>query len=385
MNKYLSFLSVFVALALPANLNAQVTLAIDPIVESGTANFHISQGIPDAWVILCYSLNGPGPTTLPGGPVLDLSVPIKQLDPFRVKNSGNVDYGPLAVPPSITAGTRVWFQGVQISFSAAPLIDISNMVVVTVQAVPPPPRPDMAYIPGGTFGMGDHFDIGLPEERPVHFVALDSFYIDQYEVSNQKFADYLNSEHSQGNIMVSNSRVHQVGGGGFILCNTNPVTGDSKILWDGVTFTVVGGSEQWPVVEVSWYGSCLFANWQSSEDNLNRCYDINTFDCDFGANGYRLPTEAEWEYAARGGAHNPYYRYPWNRNDATSNDLNWLYSGYHGPVDVGQYAPNGYGLYDTAGNVWEWCHDWGDWNYYSNSPGSNPTGPASGSNRIRRG
>jgi formylglycine-generating enzyme required for sulfatase activity len=137
-------------------------------------------------------------------------------------------------------------------------------------------------------------------------------------------------------------------------------------------------------VEVSWYGACAYANWRSEQHGLTPCYDLSTWVCDFNANGWRLPTEAEWEYAARGGAHNPYYQYPWNSNSITSSDANYNYN-IGTTCDVGNYAPNGYGLYDTAGNVWEWCNDWYSSSYYSSSPGSNPTGPSSVSYRVIRG
>jgi len=132
-----------------------------------------------------------------------------------------------------------------------------------------------------------------------------------------------------------------------------------------------------PVVMVFWYGAKAF--------------------CDYY--GYRLPTEAEWEYAARGGYHDPYYPYPWGSNtidctkanhfSRTSGPCNPLNLGgflFYGSSPVGYYGPQGaYGLCDMAGNAMEWCQDWYDSTYYSVSPAANPAGPAEGTTRVLRG
>jgi formylglycine-generating enzyme required for sulfatase activity len=149
-----------------------------------------------------------------------------------------------------------------------------------------------------------------------------------------------------------------------------------------------------PVVEVSWYGAVAYCNWRSAEQGKETCYNLSTWECDFSKHGYRLATEAEWEYAARGGLSGK--RFPWG-DTISHSQANYyadpgyytydvsLTSGYHPNWEDERYpytsvggslTPNGYGLYDMAGNVWEWCNDWYDGNYYDTNPYDNPQGPA---------
>ena len=260
---------------------------------------------------------------------------------------------------------------------------------------------NMVLIPAGTFDMGDHWGGGDSDELPIHTVTLDAFYMDIDEVSSSEYADYLNTAHAQGRVTVSGGVVYQVSGVEEPLCDTHSYDPDSRIHWNGSLFTVEGSKEEHPMLEVSWYGACAYANQLSRDHGLTPCYDETNWTCDFNADGYRLPTEAEWEYAARGGEHNPYYFYPWGdtvdgskANFASSGDpyetgdFPWTtpagyYDGNQTPAGVDM--ANGYGLYDMSGNVWEWCWDWYQDDYYSSSPPDNPTGPASGSYRVLRG
>ena len=263
---------------------------------------------------------------------------------------------------------------------------------------------DMAYIPDGGFEMGDHFAEGGSNEWPVHAVLLDAFFMSRYEITNQQYCDYLNSALGSGSIYLSGNVVYGTGNNqGY--CDTSAGSSYSYIVYSGGVFTV--GTKDGrdmsddPMVMVSWYGSVAYCNWRSSEEGYESCYNLSTWDCDFTKKGYRLATEAEWEYAARGGQHSPYYRYPWgdsiDGSKANYRDSGDPYEtgGYPWTTQVGYYdgsqipagsdMANGYGLYDMAGNVWEWCNDWYSSAYYSSSPLNNPTGPASGTRRVLRG
>ncbi|MBC8368905.1 MAG: SUMF1/EgtB/PvdO family nonheme iron enzyme [Planctomycetes bacterium] len=237
----------------------------------------------------------------------------------------------------------------------------------------------MVAIAGGTFEMGDHAGVGYSSEHPVHSVTLDSFYMDEYEVSNQQFADFLNDELLSSNVVISNGAVYQTGGLGQLIC----VLGNGLLL-NGTTIIINAGEEIRPAVDLTWFGAVLYCNWLSAVNGKTTCYDPTTFACDYAADGFRLPTEAEWEYASRGGEYTPYYQFPWSSNSITSGDANYG-NNVGSTVDVGSYQANGYGLYDTAGNVSEWCGDYYSPTYYSSSPSVNPTGPATGSYKVVRG
>jgi formylglycine-generating enzyme required for sulfatase activity len=256
--------------------------------------------------------------------------------------------------------------------------------------------PPMVLIPEGEYAMGDHSGGGQDDEVPVHAVYIDAFYMDVFEVTNEEYCTYLNSAYSQGLIEVSNHVVYKTG----VIepyCNTYMFNSMSRIHWDGSVFTVTAGKEDHPMLEVSWYGAVAYANWRSAQTGLTPCYDLDTWECTFNAGGYRLPTEAEWEKAARGGEHSPYYDYPWG-NVADGSKANYWQSGdpfegtnpettpvgyYDGnQIPAGVDMANGYGLYDMVGNVWEWCNDFYSFDYYQYCVDHgiyfNPTGPSSG-------
>ena len=253
---------------------------------------------------------------------------------------------------------------------------------------PDPPFTGMAYIPAGTFRMGDALGDGYSDELPVHSVYVSGFYMDRTEVT--------------------------------------------KALWDSVynwaiahgysfEYGAVGKAANHPAHTMTWYDAVKWCNARSEQEGRTPAYytsaaqttvyrsgqvNVDNTSVEWSS-GYRLPTEAEWEKAARGGlsgqrfpwgstiSHGranyrshwsggrPYYAYDVNGTESYHPAYNEGVSPYTSPV--GSFAANGYGLYDMAGNVWEWCWDWYGSSYYSASPGADPADPGSGSARVLRG
>ncbi len=282
--------------------------------------------------------------------------------------------------------------------------DLTEMASQWLTEGLPDPPDDMKYIPEGGFEMGDHFADGHDDELPLHAVLLDAFFMSKFEITNSQYCDYLNSALDSSSIYLSSNVVYGTGNNqGY--CDTSASISRSQIVYSGGVFTV--GTKDGrdmsdhPMVQISWYGAAAYCNWRSSEEGYESCYNLSTWDCDFTKKGYRLATEAEWEYAARGGQHSPYYRYVWGNSIDGSNANYWISGdpyetgdfpwttpvGYYdgSQIPAGSDMANGYGLYDMAGNVWEWCNDWYASDYYDTSPFDNPTGPASGTIRVLRG
>lgn len=244
---------------------------------------------------------------------------------------------------------------------------------------------NMVLISGGSFLMGTNDQDGFPAdgEGPVREVTLDDFFIGMHTVTNREFLEFVNEtryttdaekfgwsfvfEHlisKQTAFRVTQKVQHTpwwwvVHGADF----KHPEGPDSDIDY----------RMDHPVVHVSWNDAVAYCEWS----------------------GYRLPTEAEWEYAARGGLDEK--RYPWgdelkpsgehhcNIWQGTFPHENTQEDGYFGTAPVESYPPNGYGLYNMAGNVWEWCADWFSKYHPNDSTQKNPIGPQVGSTRIMRG
>jgi formylglycine-generating enzyme required for sulfatase activity len=203
------------------------------------------------------------------------------------------------------------------------------------------PPPGMVLVKGGLFQMGSHEIPG--DEEPVHHVTVNSFYIGTFEVTRAEW---------------------------MAIMGNNPS---------------VARGDQLPVENVDWYDAVEFCNKKSKIEGLTPCYkgSSDNIDCNFNANGYRLPTEAEWEYASRGGLQSRNYKFSGSNNadEVALYEKNLL--NYFEPV--GQRKPNELGIYDMSGNMWEWCWDWYDFDFYKNSPKKNPRGPLAGLRRVARG
>ncbi len=208
-------------------------------------------------------------------------------------------------------------------------------------------------IPGGTFEMGctqpNQENCNTYDEQPTRSTTVNAFQMSKYEVTNYQYAGFLND--------IGCSPNGSIGGNQLIFIGAE----NCQITYVGGVFRAVDGKHNAPVTQVTWAGAVEFCS----------------------QNGGRLPTEAEWEYAAKGG----------------NNNENFEFSGSNTIVNVAWYAANSYAvtedagtkdanqldLYDLSGNAMEWCSDWYDWEYYSTGEGDNPQGPASGEFRVVRG
>jgi formylglycine-generating enzyme required for sulfatase activity len=222
----------------------------------------------------------------------------------------------------------------------------------------------MASISGGTFRMGN--DASTREaERPAHEVKVDAFDIDEHEVTNSQFAEfvrktrYVTKAEERGHSMVFDMEKRQ-----WKQCP------GADWRHPGGPETTLDGKDDYPVVHVSWFDAQAYA----------------------GFSGKRLPTEAEWEFAARGGLRDA--DYPWGREEMPGGRFmanTWQHDrkpaadGFLTLAPAKAFPPNAYGLYDMSGNVWEWCADWFADDYYAQSPAENPAGPTAGRERVLRG
>ena len=192
--------------------------------------------------------------------------------------------------------------------------------------------PEMILVEGGTFTMGDEWMLGSEDEQPTHEVTLKNYKIGKTEVTVAQYRAF---------------------------CRSTGKSMPKTPSW--------GWQDSHPIVNVSWHDAVAYCDWLSEKQG----------------GFYRLPTEAEWEYAARGGNKSVGYKYSGAQSVYS---VGWIADNSGSKTHaVGTKKANELGIHDMSGNVWEWCADWYASDYYSNSPSANPRGPSSGSYRVLRG
>jgi len=227
----------------------------------------------------------------------------------------------------------------------------------------------MVFVKGGCFQMGDIFSDVVSNEKPVHKVCVDDFYMGKYEVTVGEFRKFVKETEYRTEAEWQDG------------CHSWSGKGEEKkkqFNWQNPNFPQ---TERDPVVCISWNDTYEFLKWLSKKTGSN----------------FRLPTEAEWEYAARSGGKK--YEYSWGNGMPTENIADdtaarellgatngkGYNDGYALTSPVGSFKPNEFGLYDMSGNVSEWVADWFDENYYSKSTEKNPKGPQHGKCKVIRG
>ncbi|MBF0475182.1 MAG: SUMF1/EgtB/PvdO family nonheme iron enzyme [Deltaproteobacteria bacterium] len=276
--------------------------------------------------------------------------------------NGLVMFAGLVMGAALTLSTVVW--------SATP--EIENAKAFKQPATPAPPSGNMVLIPAGEFSMGDPSGEAHEDELPVHKVLISAFYLEKYQVTGKQWKDVYDWATTHG----------------YGFDNTGAAT-----------------AENHPVQTISWYDAVKWLNARSEKEGRTPAYytdtaqtavyrtgqtDLTKDMVKWTSNGYRLPTEAEREKAARGGLDGHHYPWP-SQGGKYSDHIDCSKANYIGCKDettpVGTYKANGYGLYDMAGNVWEWVWDRYIGNWYGNAAatGGDTRGPNSGSSRAGRG
>ena len=225
-------------------------------------------------------------------------------------------------------------------------------------------RGEMVFIKGGEFQMGTND--GMPYESPVHAVEVKSFWMDVHEVTVAEFAEFVRRTNYR-------TEAEQLGWSGVFNLETEEWEAIKNADWRYPEGIVSVAEQNEPVTQISWNDANAYAKWA----------------------GKRLPSEAEWEFAARGGLVGKKYSWGDELRPNGKPVANWWQGsfpnrntaedGFTMRAPVKSFAPNNYGLFDMAGNVWEWCADWYADDYYENSPRRNPVGASVGDERVIRG
>jgi len=209
------------------------------------------------------------------------------------------------------------------------------------------PTDNMVLVEGGTFQMGSNDK--RSDVQPVHTVTVNSFYIGKYEVTVKEYLDFV-----------------------FETRSNQPVWYDERSdIKTSVSTNYAqfgsGSAETYPILGISWNNAVAYCEWLSKKTSKH----------------FRLPTEAEWEYAARGGRFSNSYEFS-GSNDP--DEVAWYWNNAENTAHpVGEKKPNELGIFDMSGNVWEWCNDWYNAKYYSLSPQNNPQGDSTGTSKVIRG
>jgi formylglycine-generating enzyme required for sulfatase activity len=241
----------------------------------------------------------------------------------------------------------------------------------------------MVLVPAGVFVMGDAVAYCGVDEREA--TLTHPFYLGRYEVTNQEYRDAVQWAYDHGYVTATADSVDDnMDGSAVTLVHLSDF--HCQVAFNGGTFTVDAGKEDYPMAVVSWYGAAAYCDWLSLQAGLARAYSHSTWECNSGdpyaATGYRLPTDAEWEYAAQ---YDDERIYPWGSDPPSCGHAN--YAGCINATSVvGSYpaAPASLGLYDMVGNVTEWCNDWFTCDLGTSSQ-VDPVGPGSGLARVQRG
>ncbi|HPO12916.1 MAG TPA: SUMF1/EgtB/PvdO family nonheme iron enzyme [Candidatus Hydrogenedentes bacterium] len=294
------------------------------------------------------------------------------------------------------------------------------------------PVGEMISVPAGTFTMGrtdagDDALLGQADELPRHSVTLSAYEIGKYDVTTQEYVEFLNWALGQG---LLENELGMPYAGGIVFIDNEIIFSifsgeavEAGIVFGGETFSSAArigmpgftsySMKLHPVINVSWYGAVHYCNWLSEQKGLTPCYDTETWTLNRSANGYHLPTEAQWEHAAAWDAVSEkhwIYGFMSDTNlgrercnireflgwSGCVNPLGFLTEPYTSPVgwfNGINISPNGniqtvdspspVGCYDMSGNVWQWCNDW--YGLYISDPVSDPEGPDAGTQRVIRG
>lgn len=228
-------------------------------------------------------------------------------------------------------------------------------------------KPEMIQVSGGSFNMGNPYTdksrYGENDEKPVHKVTVNDFYIGKYEITISQYKAFLADNYTEFDKYGVRHHLPKAPDSTWWQGHV-----DTKKYWSSQVKKWWGLNNKFPIFKITWYEAIAYCNWLSKKEKLQPCYSIidRTIKIDLTKNGYRLPTEAEWEFAARGGNKSKNTRFSGSNN---FNEVAWVDDNtlLTGPKTIGTKKPNELGIYDMSGNVWEWCSDYYSPFFYKNS------------------